>query len=287
MPQVYKLGDVYNAYINSKTGKLKSSTIRVYNSLWKNYLSRLNDKDIRFLKPEEIEPHLPSFRNAPSRNRAITLLVSVFKFASVSLQIEVCDVARSLECGKESPRKRFLQKSEWERLNAGLNSLDKGNIHERSFAVFIRLILYTGLRKGEAESSRWENIDWQRKCILITDGKTDDREVPIPEILLNILKPMRKDIGFLFPASKTPSKGRNWSYRWMKFRREVGIPDITRHDLRRSYGVTALNSGLSIEEVAALLGHSSIQTTQKCYAWLTTESKRKASDRVAEAIQCM
>lgn len=284
---MYELGDIYEAFIKSKTGKLKLSTLRVYNSLWKNYLSGLSIIDIRSLKPEEIETHLPTFQSIPSRNRSIQLLASLFKFANLSLQIELQDVTRSLERGKENSRKRFLRELDWRKLNKGLLLLDKGNIHERDFAVFIRLILYTGLRKSEAENSRWENIDWTRRCLLIKDGKTGDREVPLPDILINLLKPRRKDIGFLFPAKKSRFKGRNWSYMWMKFRKSIGIPDITRHDLRRSYGVTALNSGLSIEEVAALLGHSSTQTTQKCYAWLTTESKRKASDRVAEAIQRM
>ena len=284
---MHKLGDIYDAYIKSKTGKLKLSTLRTYNSLWKNYLSGLSAIDIRLLKPEDIEAYLPTFQCAPSRNRTIQLLASIFKFAHLSLQIEVKYVTRSLERGKESSRKRFLSELDWRKLNKGLHLLDKGNIYERDFAVFIQLILYTGLRKSEAENSRWENIDWKRRCLLIKDGKTGDREVPLPDILLDLLKPRRKDIGFLFPAKKSRFKGRNWSYRWMKFRKDVGIPYITRHDLRRSYGVTALNSGLSIEEVAALLGHSSIQTTQKCYAWLTTESKRKASDKVAEAIQRM
>ena len=282
---MHELGDIYNAYIESKTGKLKLSTLRTYNSLWKNYLSGLSNIDIRLLEPEDIEAHLPAFDHIPSRNRTIVLLGSLFKFARYSLRFELPDVARSLERGTENPRKRFLRELDWRRINKGLRLLDEGNLYERDFALFIRLILYTGLRKSEAENSRWENIDWRRRCLLIKDSKTGDREVPLPDILINLLKPRRKDIGFLFPAKKSRFKGRNWSYRWMKFRKDAGIPDITRHDLRRSYGVTALNSGLSIEEVAALLGHSSTQTTQKCYAWLTTDSKRKASDRVAEAIK--
>lgn len=277
--------DVYEDYIQRKSGKLAVSTLRYYRGYWKNWLSpSFEHTSIFDITREELEKAL---QDCPpvQRNRTRTFVAGLFRHAEVYCELKgLGNPAAAIEQHKEVPRKRFVREDEWRRLSKGLLLLDQGTRDENRFALFIRLILFTGVRKSEAENARFENVDFKRGCILVK-GKTGEREVALPPLLLEAFKALDRTEGFIFPALKTREKGRNYAYAWSQFRIKHNIPDITRHDLRRTFGVTGLNDGLSLEEVQALLGHSSILTTQKCYAWLLTPTKKKAASRMEATLK--
>jgi integrase/recombinase XerD len=63
--------------------------------------------------------------------------------------------------------------------------------------------------------------------------------------------------------------------------KRAGIPILTWHDLRRTCGCRLLQDrGMSIEEVSKWLGHSSIDVTQRAYAFLEDEQLHEAAARV-------
>mgnify|MGYP006130005257 CR=1 FL=1 len=61
--------------------------------------------------------------------------------------------------------------------------------------------------------------------------------------------------------------------------RMAGLNDVRIHDLRHSFASALVNKGVSIYEVQALLGYSSVVTTMR-YAHL---SQDKLKNRVVEA----
>lgn len=59
--------------------------------------------------------------------------------------------------------------------------------------------------------------------------------------------------------------------------RRAGIHDLRWHDLRRTCGCRLLQDrGLSTEQVRDWLGHSSVMTTEKAYAFLTIDDLHRA-----------
>jgi site-specific recombinase XerD len=67
---------------------------------------------------------------------------------------------------------------------------------------------------------------------------------------------------------------------WDNARIAAGLPDVRMHDLRHSMASNMVNSGRSIYEVAKVLGHSQLKTTQR-YAHLSQDTLLQAVDQAA------
>lgn len=58
---------------------------------------------------------------------------------------------------------------------------------------------------------------------------------------------------------------------------ELGIKNCRFYDLRGSYATKSLRNGAKIKDVAEILGHSNIETTENYYISSTKESRKQAS----------
>ena len=266
------LKDLYQEYISQKQKHLAASTLRYYRGYWRNWIApTLADVRVAGVTRPLIQQALQEC-SPTQANRIVTFLSSLFKFGGISNP-----PTTGMRFIKEVARKRYVREDEWQILSKGLLKLDKGNRGQKQLALYVRFLLFTGVRRDEAEQARYEDVDFKRGTLLVS-GKTGQREVALTPILLESLDSSRS--GFIFPATKSKTKGKNFSYAWKQFVNSIGLPELKRHDLRRTFGVTGLNNGLSLEEIQALLGHSSIVTTQKSYAWLLTDAKKKAATRM-------
>jgi integrase len=148
--------------------------------------------------------------------------------------------------------------------------------------------LHTGMRKGELENLRWEDVDFQRKRILIRrkpdwNPKTGEREIPIGTELLKVLKKLRtrakpKDSkDYVFTAKNSGHSHNRLRRELIKIARKAGIPDLTKlHTLRHTFASHLVMKGVDLPTVKKLMGHSDIQTTM-IYAHL-------APDHLADAV---
>ena len=46
-----------------------------------------------------------------------------------------------------------------------------------------------------------------------------------------------------------------------KYGKLIAVPKLAPHDLRRTFAQTALDNGVTLDKIAKLLGHSSVNTT--------------------------
>ena len=65
---------------------------------------------------------------------------------------------------------------------------------------------------------------------------------------------------------------------------ELGIKNCRFYDLRGSYATQILRKGAEIRDVADILGHSRIETTENYYISSTEESRREANNFLEEVI---
>ncbi|MFO1351545.1 MAG: site-specific integrase [Gammaproteobacteria bacterium] len=155
---------------------------------------------------------------------------------------------------------------------------------------FIRLALHTGMRKGELLGLEWRRVDLQADLIHLESQHTKAgkrRSIPLNrEARAALLRRAE------FQAQHCPTSawvfcqadGRRIQFikrSFMTACRRVGIEDFHIHDLRHTCAAWLVSAGVPLPEVRDLLGHSSVQMTER-YAHLAPENVRAAVARLED-----
>ncbi len=184
-----------------------------------------------------------------------------------------------------NPRKkmtRFLSDDERARL---LTALDKVPNCHQMHADIIRLLLFTGCRRGEVLNLRWNEV--AENTLTLRDSKTGPRIVWISEEAAEIIEKQRQRrmaSPYVFPRPKDARKSIVDIYTfWFPLRRRIGLSDIRLHDLRHSFASQAVRQGISLPVLSKLLGHSNLAMTMR-YTHLSTPDIEASAARIAAII---
>lgn len=159
-----------------------------------------------------------------------------------------------------SLKKDILSMEEMERLIATHYDGESADIR-RAF-IFC---LYTGLRWCDVSALTYANVDSANRLLRFEQSKTRGHSsasgvvIPLNDGLLALIgKGERGALIFPLPTHNMCLKAlRHWTAK-------AGIEKhITWHCARHSFAVNILNNGANIKTVASLLGHSSLQHTEK------------------------
>ena len=83
---------------------------------------------------------------------------------------------------------------------------------------------------------------------------------------------------YLFPGDAPGKPLQDIKKFWTSVMRQAGIANYRRHDNRHTYALHLVSSGLSLEIVGRLLGHTQAATTKR-YAHLADDPLRMATGR--------
>jgi len=126
------------------------------------------------------------------------------------------------------------------------------------------LALGTGLRRGDIESLRIYDVDFENSNVTTRSKKTrksmSSRPVP-----LRIMEELKKYVSGLNPKQERIFVDRFNQYRWDQIRRKLGLGDFKFHDLRKTFGSVLAQNGVSTAVTQKLLEHSSPDLTNKVY----------------------
>jgi integrase len=128
----------------------------------------------------------------------------------------------------------------------------------------ILLALGTGLRRGDIESLKVTDIDFENNSITTTSKKTKKSmgSRPVPESIVKMLKVYVKSLSF--EQEKLFTKKFNHRF-WRKICKTAGLADLKFHDLRKTFGSVLAQNGVSTAVTQRLLEHSSSMLTNKIY----------------------
>lgn len=132
-------------------------------------------------------------------------------------------------------------------------------------------ILLTGMRKGEVEHLTWGDVNFELGIIFIQEKpewnwkpKTDERIIPISSALRGVLLEQyarRRNDSLVFP-NNGGNVDRHILLKFQNICRRAGLKPATVHSLRHSFGAHLRMAGVSLADIADLLGHKDLATTQ-------------------------
>ena len=132
------------------------------------------------------------------------------------------------------------------------------------------LMLHTGLRIGDAATLSVERIH-KRDLKLRTTKSGTDVEIPLHADVLSALRNVPTTNGYYFwdGESNRISLVKLWDAAFLRLFKRAGIVGGHPHRFRHTLAARMLQKGVSINSVAALLGHRRTAITEKHYsAWI-------------------
>jgi integrase len=178
-------------------------------------------------------------------------------------------------------------------------------------SALYRLMIVTGLRRGEAIGLRWEDVDFESQCLFVTQQITDirgklvvgtpktrrgRRAVPVDVVTVDLLREHRRvqdaeraawgsasrHQGLVFCREDgRPLRPEYVTRHFQALAMKAGLPSIRLHDLRHTNASLALAAGIDIKVVSERLGHSTMAVTADLYTHVVPSLGRDAAKRIA------
>ncbi len=250
-------------------------------------LKSLGHRKVKDISREDIGRLHSSLADTPAMaNSMLNMLSKAFSLAEAwGWRPEGASPSRYVQRFKMEKRERFLSENELERLSEVLATAQQGlNISAQVVAGF-RLLILTGCRVSEIVNLRWEDVDFERRCLHLPDSKTGPKTVYLNgaalQVLAGIERPDRH--AYVIPGRDEGRPLSGLGHQWRRIRRQAGLEDVRVHDLRHSFASFGVGLGLPLQQVGKLLGHTQIATTER-YAHLADDPIRRANERIGDHI---
>lgn len=279
--------------------RLKPKTQSLYRDFWKNHiapaLGRRRIVEITRADVRAMHAELGRAGKTRSANLAVAVVRSMLSHAIDQELLAGPNPAVGVKLYDEPPRERYLNPDEIGRLYAALEA-DATDLGDWTWHDLVKLLLLTGARRGNVQSMRWQDIDWQGRRWMIPGSHTKTKRlylVELPRGAVEILDRRRRDAeadhqaklaeareaGTSAPERSPwvfPSVGKSGHLEcaknaWNRIRTAADLCDVRMHDLRHTHASVMINGGTSLAIVGAQLGHSRAETTQR-YAHLIRET---------------
>ncbi len=184
------------------------------------------------------------------------------------------------------------------------------------YKVFFTLAIYTGCRRGELLGLEWKDINFTEQVFYVhqtsnytaekgvyTDGtKTvkSTRTVNMPQAICELLRQYKLEqdkykanLGDqwvendrLFTKWDGEPMHPNTPYTWlMRECERNSFPFYGIHTFRHLFASIEIEAGIDPTTIAAMVGHSTPQTTLTTYSHFFADSKRRASNIIADIIE--
>lgn len=133
-------------------------------------------------------------------------------------------------------------------------------------AAFLQVALLTGARREELAGMRWEDVDFRWCSLTIADKVEGARVIPLTPYVSRLLAALPRRNAWVF-SSPTAADGRIQDPREAHERAlsAAGLPHLTIHGLRRSFGTLCEWVEMPAGVVAQIQGHKPSATAEKHY----------------------
>jgi site-specific recombinase XerD len=218
---------------------------------------------IQQVSPQHIQEYLYRLRDRRNTNRTsnahLTVIKSFARYCADTYNIP--NFAASIKMLHEDPPKvRFLTEQEYEVVIEAASPLQRDRL---------TFLAHTGLRASEFAQLAPDSVNPQVTAITIIGKGRKRRTIPLNSTAREI-----------WPRLK-PASARALNLTCRRLAKKLNLPVFGPHAFRHYFATQLLLKGVPIIKVSYLLGHASIQTTQKHYAHILTADLAGATDVLA------
>lgn len=127
---------------------------------------------------------------------------------------------------------------------------------KQPYADIVRFGIATAMRRGEIVKLRWDDLDCEKKLVLVRDRKDprrkqgNDQWVPLLGDAWDLVQRQPKDSDRIFPVHE-----QTLSKYFKEACDALGIPDLHFHDLRHEGTSRLFEQGYEIQQVSLVTGH--------------------------------
>ena len=166
---------------------------------------------------------------------------------------------------------------------AEMNALLAASKHRPKERALILLMRYSGLAIGDAVTLRRESVAGSE--LTLRRAKSGELvTVHLPHAVVAAMASIRApnaDYFWWSGRSRPVTSAKYWRGRLGIIADRAGVEGFRPHRLRDTFAVALLGQGVAMGDVSTLLGHSSIQTTERYYApW-----DRRRRERLMRIVQ--
>ena len=297
-----------------KAGTVRPGTLKSYRGYIEYYIKpQLGDKQISLISQQDIQR---MYRRLKTEGRihehpemdhqlsdSMVRHIHTTLHAALKDAVQAHVIPRNPTEGTTAPKPNYKPKRilTGEELDAFLAVVERDEV----WRDFFQTELMTGLRRGEICGLQWSDFDEEGGTLKVcrtlhsqrkgeyTTGETKTnqgmRTIILPHSVTEILRRRKADAisQWIFPDPVKPEDpvDPNAAYRHMKtLLRRAGLPSIRFHDLRHTFATLALENGMDVKTLSAMLGHVSAATTLDIYTHITDDMQRAAAENIDRGI---
>jgi len=292
------VNDLYCQYIAMRKYPLAPTTLYQYESWMKNYFSDWRGQDAASITGEMVANRLQDLEENNGKVQAanaIKLLSTIYRFGLAlhpeklkGSPVAAVKAIRGRDWAKRERRKTRIADSD---LAAWYKTVcDYDNPKGRDYLLFL---LFTGLRKMEAATLLWSNIDFKAKTFTFVPEKKrgekpEDNRVtmPLSDCVHRLLLKRRAiyyENDFVFPGRVAITHITNPA-NWVRDIKEMTGIAFCLHDLRRTYITIAESCDIPYYALKAMLNHSLGNDVTGGYVVMGVDRLREPVQRVTDRI---
>lgn len=304
--------EVFDDWQKIRKEELKPSTFHVGKMAFNTFLKRFGEMDIKEINPTQIQSFLFNSQLSPStrrlRKNSFNLL---FTYAKNVGYIEVNPIERVV-LPKEKNTIEELKKKQ----NKFLNLEEMRIILEKNKPIekdIRKLLIYeflflTGLRIGEVQALRWEDVDFEKKTLAVThtlnhQGTSEkSRQLLSPKTInsyraisindrcleiLNYFYSHLTDESFIFVNKHGDTYcysilARHFKKVCQVLGEETSQRKYTLHMLRHSHISLLIEMGIPIKTIMERVGHSNEQMILQIYSHVTKKMEEDLANKLKD-----
>ena len=295
-----KVSEISACWLADASSDLKESSVIKYQNMLRLYilpefgeceLSDINNESlINFVNMLRTAGGVKHQGLAPSTVSEIVTTMNQLRLYALKRDFSVRYTTECVSVKQSKPDIRVFSIAEEQRLIDYL----KKNMDLTALGILV--CLYTGIRVGELCALKWAEIDLTEKVmrigrtmqrlrvngkerktevkILEPKSKHSIRTIPLPDVLVRLLKEHYKKDAFLLTGDKDRFiEPRVMQNRFKRILKKCGIEDANFHATRHTFATRCVELNFDIKSLSEILGHASVTITMDKYVHPSMELK--------------